>query len=78
MKKTRRGFIIIVFSTAFLCIYLNIPRLLGKIGNRVMNVKVLSMEEIDLMCEGKEDAFMEPEITLGGAKLPMTAGRICC
>lgn len=75
MKKTRRGFIIIVLSTAFLCIYLNIPRILGKIGNSVMNVKVLSMEEIDLMCEGKEDAFMEPEITLGGGKIAYDSGQ---
>lgn len=75
MKKTRRGFIIIVLSTAFLCIYLNIPRILEKIGNGVMNVKVLSMEEIDLMCEGKEDAFMEPEITLGGGKIAYDSGQ---
>ena len=44
-----------------------------------MNVKVCSMDEIDLLCEGKEDAFMEPEIMLGGGvKLPTTADRICC
>lgn len=75
MIKTKKGLLIIVFSLFFLCIYLNLPKILGKIGNRVMNVEVLSMEEINLLCEGKEEAFMESEITLEGGRVAYDSGQ---
>lgn len=66
MEKTRRGLFTILLSTAFLCIYINSSRISGRFENKIVNAEVLSMEEIDLLCEGKEDTFMESEIFLGG------------
>lgn len=56
-------------SILFLCIYLMSGKILDKFDSDVMNAKVLSMEEIDLLCAEKEDAFMEPEIYLNGGKI---------
>ncbi len=69
MGKMRRGLLTIILSLAFLCIYLNYDRIADRFQKGVMNAEVLSMEEIDLLCEGKEDAFMEPEITINGGKV---------
>ena len=60
---------LIALSVIFLWIYLMSDKIADKFNSDVMNVKVLEVEEIDLLCEGKEDAFMEPEITLNGGKI---------
>lgn len=69
MKRGRRELFMIVLSIAFLCVYLSVGKITRVMGNKVMNVEVLSMEKIAVLCEEKEDVFMEPEITLGGSKI---------
>lgn len=59
MKKIR----MIVFSVIFLCIYLMGSNIADRFSKDVMGAEVLSVEEIDALCEGKEDAYMESEIT---------------
>lgn len=66
MRKTGRKLLIVLFSMMFLGVYLNADKIADKFGNKVMNAEVLSMEEIELLCEGKEDAYMKSEITFGG------------
>ena len=66
MRRIRKELLMILFSVIFLGVYLNSDKITGKFGKRVMNVEVLTMEEIELLCEGKEDVYMESEITLGG------------
>lgn len=75
MGKARKGLLTIVLFTAFLSFYLFGSELVGRVGNRVMNAEVLSMEEIELLCEGKEDAFMESEIRLGRGKIAYDRGQ---
>lgn len=69
MGRLRDGIFIIAFSLFFLSIYLNGDRILDRLDDNIMDVQVRAMEEIDDLCQGKEDAFMEPEITLSGGKL---------
>ncbi|MCI8613710.1 MAG: hypothetical protein HFJ01_01135 [Lachnospiraceae bacterium] len=60
---------IILLSVLFLGVYLTGGKILDRFSEDIMKAKVLSMEEINLLCEGKEDAFMESEITLNGGKI---------
>ncbi len=55
---------IIAASILFLGIYLNFDTLRSSVDQDIMEVEVLPMEEILAMCEGKEDAFLTPQITL--------------
>ena len=75
MGKTRKGLVTILFSTVFLCIFTNGSKIADRFGNKVMNAEVLPMEEIDLLCEGKEDGFMESEIRLGESKIAYDSGQ---
>lgn len=69
MKKVRKRLLVIVFSILFLCIYLAGDKVLAGFSRGIMDAEVLSMDEINLLCEGKEDAFMEPEITINGGEI---------
>lgn len=62
MKKI----MVIVCSIVFLGIYLNLGKIQALFDTKVMGVEVLPMEEIEALCEGKEDAYIWPEITLNG------------
>lgn len=66
MKK----FILIVLSVVCLGAYLSYDRIIAYFDDTVMEAQVLAQEEIDGLCEGKEDAFMWPEITLNGGAVP--------
>lgn len=57
-------------SVLFLVLYLNFDSMAERYGEEVMGVEVLSMEKIEELCEGKEDVFLEPEITLDGGEIP--------
>ncbi|MDE6203773.1 MAG: CotH kinase family protein, partial [Lachnospiraceae bacterium] len=59
----------IIVSVIFLGIYVNFDKITERFDSGVMGAEVLPMEEIDSLCEGKEDAFMEPEITLNGGSI---------
>ena len=59
----------IVFSVMFLGIYLMSGRIADKLSTSVMGAEVLPVEEINALCEGKEDAYMESEITLDGGEI---------
>ena len=59
----------IVFSVMFLGIYLMSGRIADKLSTGVMGAEVLPVEEINALCEGKEDAYMESEITLDGGEI---------
>lgn len=69
MEKMRKRLLIISLSIIFLYVYLKSDEILAAFDKGIMNVKVLSMEEINLLCEGKEDAFMESEITINGGEI---------
>ena len=60
MKKLR----LIVISLIILVIYLNLERMQSVFNKGIMNVQVLSMEEIETLCAGKEEVFLEPCVTL--------------
>lgn len=57
-------------SVLFLVLYLNFDSMAERYGEEVMGVEVLSMKKIEELCEGKEDVFLEPEITLDGGEIP--------
>lgn len=69
MEYIKKRLLIILLSIIFLCIYLNSSKIWNKFDKDIMNAEVLPMEEINLLCEGKEDAFMESEITINGGKI---------
>lgn len=69
MKKTIGRLIFLLASVFVLGIYLKYDEILLRFRNDVMAVQVLSSEEIDMKCQGKEDAFMEPEIQLNGGRI---------
>lgn len=54
----------------FLGVYLCCGRLLPWLDDTILGVKVLSSEEIDALCQSKEDALIIPEILLNGNRLP--------
>lgn len=56
-------------SVVALNIYLNYDHIRQFFTEDIMGVAVRSMEEIDEMCRGKEDAFMEPLITLNEGRI---------
>ncbi len=59
----------IVCSVMFLGVYLMSGRIADKLSTGVMGAEVLPVEEINALCEGKEDAYMESEITLDGGEI---------
>ncbi len=65
----RKKLMIIFASIMFLYIYLKSDKIFDRLDIGIMNAGVLPMEEINLLCEGKEDAFMEPEITINGGEI---------
>lgn len=65
MKKLR----FIVLSACILALYLNLEHVQAAFSRNVMSVSVLSMEEIETLCTGKEEMFLEPCITLSDAKI---------
>lgn len=69
MKKKIGRLLFLAASIAVLGIYLKYDEILLHFRDDVMAAQVLSSEEIDLKCEGKEDAFMEPEIRLNGGQI---------
>lgn len=60
---------LIVMLLFILVLYLNLEYMQGAFDKGIMNVQLLSMEEIEALCEGKEETFLEPHITLSGAKI---------
>ncbi len=65
----RKKLMIIFASIMFLYIYLKSDKIFDRLDIGIMNAGVLPMEEINLLCEGKEDTFMEPEITINGGEI---------
>ena len=65
MKKLR----FIVLSACILALYLNLEHVQAAFSRNIMNVTVLSMEEIETLCMGKDEVFSEPCITLRDAKI---------
>lgn len=63
----------IIISVVFLGIYVNFNKIAERFDSRIMGAEVLSMEEIDALCVGREDAFMEPEITINGGAVAYDA-----
>lgn len=59
----------IAVSVIFMALYLNLDHVQGAFGREIMNVSLLSMEEIESLCEGKEEAFMEPCVMLSDAAI---------
>lgn len=57
-------------SAVFLILYLSFDSMAERLNEDIMGVEVLSAEKIGELCEGKEDAFLEPEIILDGGKIP--------
>lgn len=66
MKKI----VVIVLSVVFLGLYFLYDKAEIFSKDAVMEIKLLSQEEIDALCTGKEDAFMWPELTLNGGAVP--------
>ena len=66
MKKM----LLVVLSVVFLGLYLIYDKAEIFRTDAVMEAKLLTQEEIDALCEGKEDAFMWPELTLNGGAVP--------
>lgn len=63
----------IIISVVFLGIYVNFNKIAERFDSRIMGAEVLPMEEIDALCVGREDAFMEPEITINGGAVAYDA-----
>ena len=53
-----------VISAFTLLFYLKLDNIQAAFDWDIMGVEILSLEEIDIMCEGKEDVFLYPCITL--------------
>lgn len=66
MKKI----VMVVVSIAFLGLYFLYDNIDMFSKDTVMGIKLLSQEEIDTLCENREDAFMWPELTLNGGAVP--------
>lgn len=60
---------VIIASVIFLGIYLCYDKAEAFFSKDIMGIRVLQGEEIDLLCEGKEDAFLEPDLTLNDGKV---------
>lgn len=59
---------VIFLSAVFLIIYVNVHKITALFAPAgVMSAEILSMDEIDSLCEGKKDEMMWPEITWNGA-----------
>ena len=56
-------------SVVVLNLYLNYNHIREFLSGDVMGAKVLSMEEIDELCEGREEIRGEAPITLNGGKI---------
>ena len=63
----------IIISVVFLGIYVNFNKIAERFDSRIMGAEVLPMDEIDALCVGREDAFMEPEITINGGTVAYDA-----
>lgn len=60
---------LIIASVIFLVIYLNFNHVLNYFSKDIMEAEILPMEEINALCEGKEDVFIEPQITFNDGKI---------
>jgi len=50
-----------------LAFYLSLGNVKAAFDRSIMNVKIFSMEEIETLCKGKEEVFIEPGVTLSDA-----------
>lgn len=66
MKKM----IVIALSITFLVLYFLYDNIELFSKDTVMDIKVLSQEEIDALCKEKEDSFIWPELMLNGGAVP--------
>lgn len=73
--RVMKKIIFIAISAILLGVYLNYERIEAHYNNTVMEAEVLSGEEIDILCEGKEDAFIWPEITINDSTVPYDIDR---
>lgn len=60
----------IIASGLFLAIYLNYGKIDNFFSGTILNTDILSIEEIELLCQGKENTFIWPEITINGGRVP--------
>ena len=60
-------------SVVVLNLYLNFNHITRIFSDKILGVQVLSAEEIDSLCEGKEDAYLEPFLTLDGGRIAYDA-----
>ncbi len=51
-------------SVVVLNLYLNFNHITRIFSDKILGVPVLSAEEIDSLCEGKQDTYLEPFLTL--------------
>ncbi|MDO4302925.1 MAG: CotH kinase family protein [Bacillota bacterium] len=58
-----------ILSVLSLVLYLNLGNVKAAFDRNIMNVKVLSIEEIESLCEGKEETFLYPDITFSDAAI---------
>ena len=65
----------VAVSVFILVLYLNLNHVQGVFNRDVMNVSILSMEEIEALCTGKEETFLEPCVTLSGAAIAYDRGQ---
>lgn len=66
---------LVVASVIFLGIYLNFDKMSERFSTNVLAVEVLPMEEINALCEGKEEVFTEPQITLNDGEIAYDHGQ---
>lgn len=62
-----KRYLIIIVSLAFLGLYLCADSISARFRDDILAVPVLSMDRIDEYCQGKEDEFIQPEITINDA-----------
>ena len=64
-----KRYLIIIVSLVFLGLYLCADHISMKLRDDILSVPVLSMDRINEYCQGKEDKFIQPEITINDAPI---------
>lgn len=66
MKTLIKKFAVILLSVFFLSIFLNYNIIIEKITNRIMGIQISSMEQIEELLKGKEQAPISANLTIYG------------
>lgn len=70
-----KSVVLMVLSVVFLGAYLCADQIEAMFHDRVMNILLCSEEKLEHLCEGKENTFLWPEITLNGGTVPYDLDR---